>query len=75
MLEMEREEDSKRLKKQKILEEAEQKILSSEYKKREEQRIQREIEEKELEEAQYFLQETKKSCKEDPRGTGYARAT
>ncbi|OVA16064.1 Proteasome component (PCI) domain [Macleaya cordata] len=49
MLEMEREEESKRLKLQKITEE--------------EQRIQREIEERELEEAQALLQEAEKRSK------------
>ena len=56
----EREEESNRLKKQRITEEAEQKRLASEYTKREEQRIQREIEEEELEEAQALLQEAKR---------------
>ena len=40
------EEESKRLKQQRITEEAEHKRLASEYTKREEQRIQREIEDK-----------------------------
>ena len=52
----EREEESKRWKKQRITEEAEQKRLASEYTKREEKRIQTEIEDNELEEAQYLLQ-------------------
>ncbi|KAJ4975686.1 hypothetical protein NE237_000792 [Protea cynaroides] len=63
MLEMEREEESKRLKLQKITEEAEQKRLASEYTRREEQRIHREIEERELEEAQALLQEAEKRSK------------
>eukprot|EP00268_Persea_americana_P000331 TRINITY_DN1011_c0_g1_i6.p1 TRINITY_DN1011_c0_g1~~TRINITY_DN1011_c0_g1_i6.p1 ORF type:complete len:966 (+),score=222.53 TRINITY_DN1011_c0_g1_i6:352-3249(+) len=63
MLEMEREEESKRLKLQKISEEAEQKRLASEYTRREEQRIRREIEERELEEAQALLLETEKRGK------------
>ena len=46
--------------KQIITEEAEKKILASEYTKREEQRIRREIEEKELEEAQDLLQEAER---------------
>ncbi|KAJ6826064.1 eukaryotic translation initiation factor 3 subunit A-like [Iris pallida] len=60
MLEMEREEESKRLKLQKISEEAEQKRLASESIRREEQRIRREIEERELQEAQALLMETHK---------------
>ena len=56
----EREEESKRLKQQRITEEAEHKRLASEYTKREEQRIRREIEEKELEEAQFLLQEAER---------------
>ncbi|KAJ6792949.1 eukaryotic translation initiation factor 3 subunit A-like [Iris pallida] len=60
MLEMEREEESKRLKLQKISEEAEQKRLASESIRREEQRIRREIEERELQEAQAILLEAQK---------------
>ncbi|KAM0934722.1 putative proteasome component (PCI) domain, eukaryotic translation initiation factor 3 subunit A [Dioscorea sansibarensis] len=63
MLEMEREEESKKLKLQKITEEAEQKRLASEYTRREEQRIRREIEERELQEAQALLLETEKRAK------------
>ena len=48
------------MKQQRITEEAEQKRLASEYTKREEQRIRREIEEKELEEAQAFLQDVER---------------
>lgn len=59
----EREEESKRLKLQKITEEAEQKRLATEYSRREEQRIRREIEERELQEAQALLLETEKRAK------------
>lgn len=59
----EREEESKRLKLQKITEEAEQKRLASEYEQRKTQRILREIEERELEEAQALLQEAEKRGK------------
>ncbi|CAL5339403.1 unnamed protein product [Camellia sinensis] len=59
----EREEESKRLKLQKITEEAEQKRLASEYEQRKNQRIIREIEERELEEAQALLQEAEKRSK------------
>lgn len=59
----EREEESKRLKLQKITEEAEQKRLASEYEQRKNQRILREIEERELEEAQALLQEAEKRSK------------
>lgn len=62
-LDKEREEESKRLKLQKITEEAEQKRLASEYTRREEQRIRREIEERELQEAQALLLETEKRTK------------
>ncbi|KAJ4982275.1 hypothetical protein NE237_033112 [Protea cynaroides] len=63
MLEMEREEESKRLKLQKITEETEQKRLATEYTRREEQRIRKEIEERELEEAQALFQEAEKRSK------------
>ncbi|GAB4841470.1 Eukaryotic translation initiation factor 3 subunit A [Ancistrocladus abbreviatus] len=63
LLEMEREEESKRLKLQKITEEAEQKRLALEYEQRKNQRILREIEERELEEAQALLQEAEKRSK------------
>jgi len=66
MLEMEREEESKRLKQQRITEEAEHKRLASEYTKREEKRIQREIEEKELKEAQALLQEAERRLQSRP---------
>jgi len=48
------------LKQQRITKEAEWKRLASEYTKKEEQRIQREIEEKELEESQALLQEAER---------------
>ncbi|XP_072954039.1 eukaryotic translation initiation factor 3 subunit A [Typha angustifolia] len=63
MLEMEREEESKRLRLQKISEEAEQKRLATEYTRREEQRIRREIEEKERQEEQALLIEIEKRSK------------
>ncbi|KAL8529031.1 hypothetical protein ACS0TY_006483 [Phlomoides rotata] len=63
LLEMEREEEAKRLKLQKITEEAEQKRLASEFQQMKTQRILREIEERELEEAQAFLQEAEKRSK------------
>lgn len=56
----EREEESKRLKQQKITEEAEQKRLAAEYEQRKNQRILREIEERELEEAQALLEEAER---------------
>lgn len=59
----EREEELKRLKLQKITEEAEQKRLASEYEQRKNQRILREIEERELQEAQALLQEAEKRSK------------
>lgn len=59
----EREEESKRLKQQKITEEAEQRRLASEYEQRRSQRIRKEIEERELEEAQAMLQEAEKRGK------------
>ncbi|KAL8088616.1 eukaryotic translation initiation factor 3 subunit A-like isoform X2 [Apium graveolens] len=63
LLELEREEELKRLKLQKITEEAEQKRLASEYEQRKNQRILREIEERELQEAQALLQEAEKRSK------------
>ncbi|PKA45951.1 Eukaryotic translation initiation factor 3 subunit A [Apostasia shenzhenica] len=63
MLEREREEESKRLKQQKTTEEAEQRRLAAEYIRREEQRIRREIEEKELQEAQALLLQAEKGQK------------
>ncbi|KAK9102806.1 hypothetical protein Sjap_020060 [Stephania japonica] len=60
MLEME---ESKRLKLQKITEEAEQKRLAFESSRREEQRIRREIEERELEEAQALLMQAERKNK------------
>ncbi|XP_078429553.1 eukaryotic translation initiation factor 3A [Wolffia australiana] len=56
MLELEREEESKRMKLQKLTEEAEQKRRATEFSRREEQRIRREIEERELQEAQELQQ-------------------
>ena len=50
----------RRLKLQKLTEEAEQKRLASEYEQRKNQRILKEIEERELEEAQALLQEAEK---------------
>ncbi|KAL3515996.1 hypothetical protein ACH5RR_022898 [Cinchona calisaya] len=63
LLEMEREEESKRLKLQKLTEEAEQKRLASECEQRKNQRILRDIEERELEEAQALLLEAEKRSK------------
>ncbi|KAL3536377.1 hypothetical protein ACH5RR_004838 [Cinchona calisaya] len=63
LLEMEREEESKRSKLQKITEEAEQRRLATEYEQRKNQRILREIEEREFEEAQALLQEAEKRSK------------
>ena len=51
MILKEQEEDSKRIKLQKLTEEAEQKRRATEFARREEQRIRREIEERELQEA------------------------
>lgn len=48
---------------QKITEEAEQRRLASEYERRKNQRILREIEERELEEAKALLQEAEKRSK------------
>ena len=59
----EREEESRRLKQQKITEEAEQKRLVAEFEHRKNQRILREIEERELEEAQALLEEAEKRSK------------
>ncbi|XP_020591275.1 eukaryotic translation initiation factor 3 subunit A [Phalaenopsis equestris] len=63
MLEKEREEESRRLKQQKTTEEAEQRRLAAEYTRREEQRIRREIEERELQEAQALLLQSEKGPK------------
>ncbi|PKU82417.1 Eukaryotic translation initiation factor 3 subunit A [Dendrobium catenatum] len=63
MLEREREEESRRLKQQKTTEEAEQRRLAAEYTRREEQRIRREIEERELQEAQALLLQAEKGPK------------
>lgn len=51
------------MKQQKITEEAEQRRLASEYEQRKNQRILKEIEERELEEAQVLLQEAEKRGK------------
>ncbi|KAL6516333.1 Eukaryotic translation initiation factor 3 subunit A [Orobanche gracilis] len=63
LLEMERVEEAKRLKLQKITEEAEQKRLANEFVQMKKQRILREIEERELKEAQALLQEVEKRSK------------
>ncbi|KAG2295430.1 hypothetical protein Bca4012_003160 [Brassica carinata] len=68
-LEMEREEEQKRLKLQKLTEEAEQKRLAAELLERRKQRILREIEEKELEEAQALLEDTEKRMKKGKKKT------
>ena len=60
-IEKEWEEESKRLRQQRISEEAEHKRLASEYTKREDQIIWRDIEEKELEESQDLLQYVERS--------------
>ncbi|CAN1784204.1 Eukaryotic translation initiation factor 3 subunit A [Linum perenne] len=63
LLEMERELESKRLSEQKRTEEQEQKRLAAEYERLKNQRILREIEERELEEAQAYLEEAEKRSK------------
>ncbi|XP_073282074.1 eukaryotic translation initiation factor 3 subunit A-like [Primulina huaijiensis] len=63
LLEMEREEEAKKQKLQKITEEAEQKRLATEFEQMKNQRILREIEERELEEAQALLMEAEKRSK------------
>ncbi|KAJ0243164.1 Eukaryotic translation initiation factor 3 subunit A [Hirschfeldia incana] len=68
-LEMEREEEQKRLKLQRLTEEAEQKRLAAELLERRKQRILREIEEKELEEAQALLEDTEKRMKKGKKKT------
>ncbi|KAF2576739.1 hypothetical protein F2Q70_00003428 [Brassica cretica] len=68
-LEMEREEEQKRLKLQKLTEEAEQKRLAAELQERRKQRILREIEQKELEEAQALLEDTEKRMKKGKKKT------
>ncbi|KAL0730747.1 hypothetical protein Bca4012_026841 [Brassica carinata] len=68
-LEMEREEEHKRLKLQRLTEEAEQKRLAAELQERRKQRILREIEEKELEEAQALLEDTEKRMKKGKKKT------
>ncbi|KAL7109650.1 hypothetical protein ACP275_06G187300 [Erythranthe tilingii] len=69
LLEMEREEAAKRLKTQKITEEAEQRRLASEFEQMKNQRILREIEARELEEAQALLQEAEKRSKKKGKRT------
>ncbi|KAL2502890.1 Eukaryotic translation initiation factor 3 subunit A [Forsythia ovata] len=66
---MEREEEAKRLKLQKITEEVEQRRLASEFEQMKNQRILREIEERELEEAQALLQEAEKRSKKKGKKT------
>ncbi|KAE8725523.1 Eukaryotic translation initiation factor 3 subunit A [Hibiscus syriacus] len=63
LLEMEREEESKRLMLQKKTEEAEKKRLVAVFEHQRAERIRKEIEERELEEAQALLQETEKHLK------------
>ena len=65
----EREEEQKRLKLQRLTEEAEQKRLAAELQERRKQRILREIEEKELEEAQALLEDTEKRMKKGKKKT------
>ena len=65
----EREEEQKRLKLQKLTEEAEQKRLAAELHERRKQRILREIEQKELEEAQALLEDTEKRMKKGKKKT------
>ncbi|KAL6505397.1 hypothetical protein OROGR_025214 [Orobanche gracilis] len=69
LLEMERVEEAKRLKLQKITEEAEQKRLANEFVQMKKQRILREIEERELKEAQALLQEVEKRSKKKGKKT------
>lgn len=59
-LAQEREEEAKRLKIQKITEEAEQRRLATEFEQMKNERILREIEQRELEEAEAFRQEAEK---------------
>nr|VDD31023.1 unnamed protein product [Brassica oleracea] len=66
---VEREEEQKRLKLQKLTEEAEQKRLAAELQERRKQRILREIEQKELEEAQALLEDTEKRMKKGKKKT------
>ncbi|XVF41821.1 hypothetical protein PTKIN_Ptkin01aG0311300 [Pterospermum kingtungense] len=63
LLEMEREEESKRQMLQKKTEEAEKKRLAALFEQQRAERIRKEIEERELEEAQALLQETEKHLK------------
>ncbi|XVF05993.1 hypothetical protein REPUB_Repub06bG0009600 [Reevesia pubescens] len=63
LLEMEREEESKRQMLQKKTEEAEKKRLAAVFEQQRAERIRKEIEERELEEAQALLQETEKHLK------------
>ncbi|XP_022719484.1 eukaryotic translation initiation factor 3 subunit A-like isoform X2 [Durio zibethinus] len=63
LLELEREEESKRQMLQKKTEEAEKKRLAAVFEQQRAERIRKEIEERELEEAQALLQETEKHLK------------
>ncbi|XP_059296396.1 eukaryotic translation initiation factor 3 subunit A-like [Lycium ferocissimum] len=63
LLEKERVEESKRREHQKMTEEAEQKRVAAELEQRRNQRILKEIEDRELEEAQAMLQEAEKHSK------------
>ncbi|NP_001311594.1 eukaryotic translation initiation factor 3 subunit A [Nicotiana tabacum] len=63
LLEMERVEETKRRDVQKMTEEAEQKRIAAEYEQRRNQRILKEIEDRELEEAQALLHEAEKRSK------------
>lgn len=63
LLEMERVEETKRRELQKMTEDAEQKRIAAEYEQRRSQRILKEIEDRELEEAQALLQEAEKRSK------------
>ncbi|EOY11582.1 hypothetical protein SCA6_003314 [Theobroma cacao] len=63
LLEMEREEESKRQMLQKKTEEAEKKRLAAMFEQQRAERIRKEIEERELEEAQALLHETEKHLK------------
>ncbi|XVE63100.1 hypothetical protein DITRI_Ditri06bG0172600 [Diplodiscus trichospermus] len=63
LLEMEREEETKRQMLQKKTEEAEKKRLAAVFEQQRAERIRKEIEERELEEAQALLQETEKHLK------------
>lgn len=68
----EREEESKKLKQQRIIEEAEQRRLASEYQKRKEERVRREIEEKESEEANSLLQQEAERIRKGKKAKNHA---